>query len=135
MEKQASSWSSFGCGVENPIGLHIDFYPTRPGELKSISRAGRNRGQWLRAGQRPADPMIHYLLRPMHCIWTDPIPPSHHSWRNLAVKPIRMKKGFDDYRHDRIIDPINDGRGSLALEYSLRREHVADQWQINPTIK
>jgi acyl-coenzyme A thioesterase PaaI-like protein len=33
MEKQASSRSCFVCGVENPIGLHLSFFLTHPGEV------------------------------------------------------------------------------------------------------
>jgi acyl-coenzyme A thioesterase PaaI-like protein len=33
MEKQASSRTCFVCGVENPLGLHLKFYETAPGEV------------------------------------------------------------------------------------------------------
>jgi acyl-coenzyme A thioesterase PaaI-like protein len=33
MEKQANSRLCFVCGLENPIGLHLSFYDTGPGEV------------------------------------------------------------------------------------------------------
>jgi acyl-coenzyme A thioesterase PaaI-like protein len=33
--KQASSRNCFVCGVENPYGLHLEFYETTPGEVMS----------------------------------------------------------------------------------------------------
>ena len=33
MEKQANSRFCFVCGLENPIGLHLNFYETSPGEV------------------------------------------------------------------------------------------------------
>ena len=33
MAKQASSRHCFVCGVENPVGLHLSFYETGPGEV------------------------------------------------------------------------------------------------------
>ncbi len=33
MEKQANSRACFVCGVENPLGLHLKFYETGPGEI------------------------------------------------------------------------------------------------------
>jgi acyl-coenzyme A thioesterase PaaI-like protein len=33
MKKQASSRNCFVCGVQNPVGLHLNFYETSPGEL------------------------------------------------------------------------------------------------------
>jgi acyl-coenzyme A thioesterase PaaI-like protein len=33
--KQASSRNCFVCGVENPYGLHLEFYETAPGEVVS----------------------------------------------------------------------------------------------------
>ena len=33
MEKQASSRLCFVCGVDNPVGLHLYFYETGPGEV------------------------------------------------------------------------------------------------------
>jgi acyl-coenzyme A thioesterase PaaI-like protein len=33
MEKQANSRLCFVCGLENPIGLHLSFYETGPGEV------------------------------------------------------------------------------------------------------
>jgi acyl-coenzyme A thioesterase PaaI-like protein len=33
MVKQASSRLCFVCGVENPVGLHLNFYETGPGEV------------------------------------------------------------------------------------------------------
>jgi len=33
MKKQASSRHCFVCGVENPVGLHLKFYETGPGEV------------------------------------------------------------------------------------------------------
>lgn len=41
MEKQASSRSCFVCGVENPIGLHLNFYLTRPGEVTASFTASK----------------------------------------------------------------------------------------------
>ena len=35
MEKQASSRSCFVCGVANPVGLHLHFYETGPGEVSA----------------------------------------------------------------------------------------------------
>jgi len=35
MEKQANSRSCFVCGVENPVGLHLNFYMTAPGEVSA----------------------------------------------------------------------------------------------------
>ncbi len=34
MEKQASSRQCFVCGIENPVGLHLKFYETEPGEVR-----------------------------------------------------------------------------------------------------
>ena len=33
MEKQANSRLCFVCGLENPVGLHLNFYETGPGEV------------------------------------------------------------------------------------------------------
>jgi len=33
MEKQANSRLCFVCGLENPVGLHLKFYETGPGEV------------------------------------------------------------------------------------------------------
>ena len=33
MEKQANSRTCFVCGVDNPFGLHMNFYSTGPGEV------------------------------------------------------------------------------------------------------
>ena len=33
MEKQANSRLCFVCGLENPVGLHLSFYETGPGEV------------------------------------------------------------------------------------------------------
>jgi acyl-coenzyme A thioesterase PaaI-like protein len=33
MEKQASARLCFVCGVDNPVGLHLNFYETAPGEV------------------------------------------------------------------------------------------------------
>jgi acyl-coenzyme A thioesterase PaaI-like protein len=33
MKKQASSRNCFVCGVQNPVGLHLNFYETNPGEI------------------------------------------------------------------------------------------------------
>lgn len=33
MVKQANSRSCFVCGIENPVGLHLNFYETSPGEV------------------------------------------------------------------------------------------------------
>ncbi len=33
MEKQANSRLCFVCGLENPVGLHLNFYKTGPGEV------------------------------------------------------------------------------------------------------
>ena len=38
-EKQANSRSCFVCGVNNPFGLHINFYLTRPGEVNAAFTA------------------------------------------------------------------------------------------------
>jgi acyl-coenzyme A thioesterase PaaI-like protein len=35
MEKQANSRACFVCGVENPIGLHLKFYSSGPGEIQA----------------------------------------------------------------------------------------------------
>ena len=35
MTKQANSLSCFVCGLENPVGLHINFYETGPGEVSA----------------------------------------------------------------------------------------------------
>jgi len=39
MEKQANSRACFVCGVENPIGLHLRFYSSGPGEIQAALTA------------------------------------------------------------------------------------------------
>ena len=42
MEKQASSSACFVCGVDNPIGLHLCFYSSGPGEVTASFTASRD---------------------------------------------------------------------------------------------